>query len=151
MGVVAGIDANNFPAQSRDVGVKSLLETKHGKYPAVAVRRDRDEPNDVIWRIDGELLPLDMQFGPDQHAFVSQRTLDSYPDELFIRPRGKHCDEGKIMRLCFHYDLKNTCEAICVYDRGPFMVFLVQTGPHEGRYVSAHECQYSPKRDSVKQ
>lgn len=143
MGVVNGIDAHNFPAQSRDVGVKSLLETPHGKYPAVAVRRDRGEPNDVIWRIDGELLPIDMHFGPDQHAYISQRSLDSYPDEAFIRARGKFCMEGKTTAICFRYNTKESCEGICVYDRGPFTVFLITTGPHEGRYVSAHECQYS--------
>lgn len=148
MGVVKGIDANNFPAQSRDVGVKSLLETKRGNFPAVAVRRDRDEPNDVIWRIDGDTLPIAMNFGSDQHAFISQRSMDSYPDEPFIRPRGKHCDEGKTLRLCFNYDSSKHCEAVCVYDRGPFMVFHIKTGPHEGRYVSAHECQYSFREPS---
>lgn len=143
MGVVNGIDAHNYPAQSRDVGVKSLLETKHGKFPAVAIRRDREEPNDVIWRIDGELLPLEMNYGADQHAYVSQRSMDSYPNEAFIRPRGKHCMEGKSTLVGFRYNTKETFEATCVYDRGPFCVFLITTGIHEGRYVSAHECQYS--------
>lgn len=143
MGAVNGIDAHNFPAQSRDVGTKSLLETKHGKYPAVAVRRDRDEPNDVIWRIDGDLLPIDMGYDENCHAFVSQRVLDSYPDEAFIRHPGKSCFEGKTMKIGFHYNTKETCKGLMVYDRGPFSVFLITTGPHEGRYISAHECQFS--------
>jgi len=142
MGAVAGVDANNFPAQSRDVGVKSLLETRRGNFPAVAVRRDREDPNDVIWRIDGETLPLSLNFGPDQHAFISQRVMDSYPEEEFIRERGKYCMEGKTTRIGFHYNTKDTCEGLCVYDRGPFTVFRITSGVHEGRYVSAHECQY---------
>ena len=143
MGVVQGLDWDNFPAQSRDVGVKSLLDTKHGKFPVTAIRRDREQPNNVIWRIDGELLPLDMQFGADQHAFISQHTMDAYPDEPFIRPRDKHCAEGKETDVCFRYQTRNNCRARIVYDRGPFTVLLMLDGPHEGRYICAGECQYN--------
>lgn len=141
MGAVKGIDATNFPAQSRDVGVKSLLETRRGNFPAVAVRRDRDEPNDVIWRIDGETLPLSLNFGTDQHAFISQRVMDEYPDEQFIRERPEYCREGKTTQIGFHYG-DYACEGVFVYDRGPFTVLRITSGVHEGRYISGHECQF---------
>lgn len=145
MGVVATIDHNRFPSQKEDrlgketeVHVKlpdSNIVTLKGK----VVRSDDGYPNREIVELNAD------QFSDNVPHYHDNVCRQSYPQEFgFMETEtGKHCFEGRKMEIIFHYDSKNSVYGTCIFDRGPLTLFKILNGAHEGKIISAHECQYS--------
>lgn len=151
MGVVQGISYNEFPQGSGNEGRCLFKDFPFGKKIATIVREDASAPFDTIYCIS---QGLDRNvYDVSAFLYVSQHIIDAYHDRsemqnLTSLAKSKHSYEGKRVRICFNYQTDFVCEGICVFDRGPSMVLHILTGPHAGKYVSAHECQYSLMPDS---
>lgn len=142
MGTVMGITSTKFPAQGRDVGMRTMLSTRWAILPATILRQDRDRPHNVIWKVSAESLP-GKYFSDDQDLYMSFWHEDNYPKDNLLVAAGEL--EGKFVDVVFDCDNTNKCEALCVTDRGGMKVFRILTGAHVDRFVDYSECEYKEK------
>lgn len=145
MGEVIGITSTEFPESTGNEGRCEFKEFPFGNLFATIVRQDAVEPHGTVWRIDQGLNRE--AYATGEVIYIHSQIIESYadnPEMLNLRSalKGEYCYEGKPFYLCFNYDSANKCSAICIFDRGPETMFQITSGPHEGKFISAHECQY---------
>lgn len=146
MGVVSTIDHNLFPAQNEErLGKETLVHIKMPKGDTITlngkiVRSDAEHPAREILELDANQFPDNV---PHYHDSTSRKT---YPQEFGFMENvtSKYCFEGKEVEILFHYNKENRLRGICLFDRGPLTLFKILEGTHEGKIISAAECQYSP-------
>ncbi len=147
MGVVTGISSTTFPPHGRDEGQQVMLTSRWGIYPATIVRQDSVMPLNAIWKINHKHLPAKLIKGRD--LYVSLAFTKDDQKQSPVCERGPL--ESRFVDIVFDHDMKNPCEGVCVTHRGNLIVFLITTGPHEGRYITSTECLYRERPAQTKE
>lgn len=145
MGVVATINHDLFPAQKEDrLGKETEVHVKLHEGNTVTlkgtiVRSDAEFPN-------REIVELNADHFPDNVChYYDTVSREHYPQEFGFMENAtsKYCFEGRFMDIMFHYSTNKCVRGICLFDRGPLTLFKILEGTHDGKIVSATECQYS--------
>ncbi|QZE56157.1 hypothetical protein pEaSNUABM52_00299 [Erwinia phage pEp_SNUABM_52] len=139
MGVVKGITSTEFPARDRDEYSQVIIQMSDGTFSATLMRRDRTEPLNTIWRIDGDCLPEEF-FQGTRPLYVSASYLQDNGKSLLVAAGP---NEGLFCEVCFDFDLKSKVDGVVLTHRANQTIIQILSGPHEGRIVSSAECQYS--------
>lgn len=144
MGVVATINHDLFPAQNEErLGKETEVHVKLHEGNTVTlkgtiVRSDVEFPNREIVELNADHFPDNVCH---YHDNVSR---EHHPEEFSFMENvtGKYCFEGRFFNIMFHYSDKKV-RGICLFDRGPLTLFKILEGTHDGKIISATECQYS--------
>lgn len=147
MGIYSTISATDFPRQeefrigkTENVVIEFSAANKVEYDFAVVLRADLEEPGRTLYLLPGENFPDNKDRYYDKLGFKEHFNRN---DSFMRDSTSKFCCEGKEMLVCFHFRTKESLRALCVCDRGPYMFFKILEGVHEGKFISAGECQYT--------